>query len=340
MVERPFFIVGTGRSGTTLMRAMLSAHSRVSVTPETNFVSTWARLYPWLDLRRDDHLTWFWRRYAASRPFRHMDLDGNAILEKVRRDPDRRSYRGVFATLLEAWGAREGVERIGEKTPPHHAHAQQLFDWFPDATIVWMVRDPRASIASYLKTPWARWSVAVHAEEWASSAVRASSWPAERVEIVRYEDLVADPEPVLRRVVRLIGEDFEPAMLEHHRADAVTTQNYDGWVKGHIEKVRKPVNTSSIDRWRGELAPDQVGLIEAVAGDAMRLHGYTLAQPALARSPRLQIRARAELTAEAANQAVRAANRRTLRAARQRLVELPLERAGVWVPDVQPRNAP
>ena len=197
-----------------------------------------------------------------------------------------------------------------------------------------MRRDPRAMIASLLKTPWRRgeedmWRTAVgrrtrlhavarDARRWAW--VNGDLLPAleadARVVAVRYEDLVADPERQLRAVCRHLDEAFEPAMLDRRGGagvDPAATGMKADWapyLRQHQASADAPVERASLQKWRRELTPAEVAVIESMTGDVMVRHGYT----DMATSPAGRRRARAMAAAAGAANAAELGLRRGLRA--------------------------
>src|SRR5688572_17181295 len=153
LIRAPIFVVGMSRSGTTLISSMLSAHPEVAISGETHFLNRWMRervARPDLTRKDFDRL---WSRYTQSHQFRFLNLDPDAIAARIHASG---SYHlaVVFAALLAQHGSTWGKPRVGEKTPGHDRSMTTLLDWYPDARIVYMLRDPRAVVASLIRTPW------------------------------------------------------------------------------------------------------------------------------------------------------------------------------------------
>ena len=72
----------------------------------------------------------------------------------------------MFAVLLASFAAASGARRVVEKTPLHLRHIDTIRAWFPDAQLVWILRDGRACVASLRKMPWASDNPAVLAAQW------------------------------------------------------------------------------------------------------------------------------------------------------------------------------
>jgi hypothetical protein len=266
--ESPVFVVGMPRSGTTLLSALLASHPRISIAPETHYLSLWVRRAPDLVRGFDE----FWDAFTSSEQFDSLGVDAGT----VRRDLECAGgldHALVFATLLRAHAAARGKVRWGEKTPTHYLHLDELLRWYPGARVLFVVRDPRAVVASRLRMPWKRRSAADVAAQWRDSIRRLERRTADRrVRTVRYEDVVADTERVLRDICTFLGEEFDEAMLDHEDAarPLVAGQPWS-------TDVASPVVRSRVLAWEGELKPHDLAVIEHLARAEMGRLGYEAA---------------------------------------------------------------
>jgi len=273
--ENPVFVVGLPRSGTTLMRMMLSCHPHLAIAPETNFINSWMRVYGHLDPSRPRDFELFWQALAQSDLLPSFGLTPEAVRREVEENIEA-SWRGIFTAICRCYAARTDKPRWGEKTPRHAEHLETLLEWYPDARILYMQRDPRAVVSSILAKNWARSSrfPHVHARRWRLSVGAARRQAAQdRLMMVGYERLVRDGEGVLREICAFIGEDYHPDMLT--RADAPRYRLYPD----HEESLRnfpvlKPLNPASLDKWRGHLSPVQTAIIEDQSRPELSALGY------------------------------------------------------------------
>lgn len=262
LARRLFFVVGAARSGTTLVQAMLSCHPAMVVPPETNFFDH--------DYRRAaNHARWL-RGYLASQPFLDQQLDPAPLAACADR-------RCLFLAILRAHAERTGRPHPGEKTPQHYKHVPEIAAMFPDARFIHVVRDGRDVVASRVDAAFARGSHLAHARSWRRAAdvhlACLRAMPPHRYTELRYEQLVIDPEPELRRLCDFLGEPFDPAMLSPHtRRDAGFTQREAEWKSGTL----RPITTSSIGRWRERLSPRAAAGVERVAGRQLTALRYPL----------------------------------------------------------------
>ena len=275
------FVVGVSRSGTTLMRRVLEGSSRVAVCAENHYLGHLLgsegvrhRLGALGDLRRDDVVDrvveyiygsglerssrlrgmsrqWVWtRRHVPSAEFRTRLLESD------------RTERAVFEAMLRAYADRRGKPIMGEKTPAHLRYVDTLLAWFPGGRVVHMMRDPRAIYLSELRRrrrepgsvvfralrstgPVLAAVVLVQTTAaWLEGAVRLRRhrrrYP-DRYLLVRFEDLVAEPEREIRRLCDFLGIPFEGPMLEQMV------------VSGGRNAGEQGFDAAAATRWRGEL---------------------------------------------------------------------------------------
>ena len=300
MLEAPIFIVGAGRSGTTLLRTALAAHPRIAVTPETHYLK-FADRHGAAEGERPADFAAFWARLTGWSRFLDLGVDAARVLELASASGPP-GFRSVFAAMLAAYGEASGTPRVGEKTPGHYRYWTRLFAWFPDARLVAIRRDPRAIAASALAAPWLReqmqpgrrlapvvrrsraYHVAGQSRGWQRIYGRyvPEAEQDERVLVVSYEALVTEPEAVLGAVCRHVGEDFDPALLTGRadvrgaQASAAKSGAWTGWVAEHEARAAREISDAGLERWREVLSPTEVAMIEAVCGETMARCGYPL----------------------------------------------------------------
>ncbi len=287
---RPIFVVGAARSGTTLLQSMIDAHPDIALVGELHFFDQILRLREAipepLGAEAGDRLR---RGILACHAIQFVPGIEDALdraLPRLAADP-RATYGLLFRLLLEAFREMRGAARVGEKTPGNVRYLAEIVHLFPDARIVHILRDPRDSISSRIRYPFSSPSVIFNTLLWKIEMIHAFDFAAaegrgaERYMEVRYEDLVREPERLLRRICDFIGVDFRTAMLDgHRRADRVVRGEH--WKAG----IAEPVNRRSVGAWRQRLTSAEVGLIEAVGGRYVEQSGYerlsTVGRPRIA----------------------------------------------------------
>jgi hypothetical protein len=240
--EDPFFLVGSERSGTTLLRLMLAHHQRIDCAPEFEFLveampprSGWPALEPYYE--------WL----STNRIFLPHGLVVNRRLD----------YPALMKSFLAQYCGRSKKSIHGATC---HKHFDRLLRIWPRARFVHLLRDGRDVARSCMAMGWAGnvWHAAdrwIDAEElW--SALAPAVPPGRRLEL-RYEDLVRAPSKELGRVCAFLGTDYDGRMLDYSRDTS----------------YERP-DPKLIGQWRKKLSPEELALLEARIGPMLRERGY------------------------------------------------------------------
>jgi hypothetical protein len=277
--------VGLGRSGNTLLRMMLDAHPDLAIPPETDFI-------PQVAARcadAEDPATEFVG--AVTGHWRFADL-GVAADELERRVALIESFEmgAALRALYVLYAEKFSKPRFGDKTPSYLDHMPLIERLMPEASFVHVIRDGR-DVAVSIRPLWFGPSSVREAAGWWRHGIeraRAASAGLQRYLELRFEDLVNDPEPTLRRVCAFVELPWDPAMLAYHgraadRIREVRTAGRDS--RGHVvvtvgqrhaihANTASPPQPDRIGRWRDELGRWERHRFESVAGDLLAELGY------------------------------------------------------------------
>ncbi|RMH13545.1 MAG: sulfotransferase [Planctomycetota bacterium] len=268
-----FFIVGSPRSGTTLLQTMLMRAPGVVMPPELHFIHiTYKRRHRMADIRTDKG--WQQARNAILARCQHSDIEMDRTLFDELCATCDRTYADLFRCWLRAIGAPENARFVGEKTPNHCEWILELSAMFPEARFVHIMRDPRDSALSQREAfhrpalqAAVRWKRDL---EMHRDCVRLM--PRSRYTAVRYEDLVTDPESVLRPLCELLGLEYCDAMLDPSGREKKGFSSYEKHKLRTLEKV----TSSRIGRYKGKMNAVDIAVIERICGPLMLEMGYEL----------------------------------------------------------------
>jgi hypothetical protein len=275
----PVFVIGVHRSGTTLLRYMLSSHSRIYIPPESDFISYFFLRNPTGQLseqRIAQMLRTIFGRYRFVGEWQGDPPDTREFL----RHMSERTPASFLDTLYSEYARQNGAERWGDKTPIYASYVDLIHHIFPQAQFIHIIRDGRDAALSMLdKYEEDEFHVDIFfaARNWVrrirKAQASASRLPPGLYYEMRYENLVHSPEKELRAVCDFLRESFEPGMLVHHRlaTEHIPTDSH------FFDSVRKPTTAQRIGRWRTHLSlPDQ-RLVQRVAGGLLAELDYELA---------------------------------------------------------------
>lgn len=291
---RRVFVVGCPRSGTTLLQAMLAAHSQVFSFPESHFFKKiWGRL-------------WRLRALGLVSP-RAASRTLDRLLEEVNWPHPRplippwplySTYAFSFARVLDRSCLDAGKQVWVEKSPIHLHCQPYILRAMPDARFLHILRDGKEVVASFyelcLRNPpgWIpqiisdrhldladecsrRRILGAVIERWNRDVTLTMASRQDSAHfIVRYDRLVQGPERTLREVSSFLGLEFEQGMLRHWEGAASVV----GWRSqfSHVQRVFEPVQVSVESKFSTILTPieqDFVATHLRHEGDIQRLLG-------------------------------------------------------------------
>ena len=154
----PIFVVGTPRSGTTLLGLLLNAHPDIAIMGELHFfdqILPIRKRVPSLVTNAElDNFSAHLRRTYAFQFLPYGEDLLSATLQRLKRDGER-SYERFYQYAVDEFARRERAWIPGEKNPSNLRPIDHIMRIFPNAKIVHIVRDPRAVAASLSRMPWA-----------------------------------------------------------------------------------------------------------------------------------------------------------------------------------------
>jgi len=271
MERGPVYVAGLERSGTSLLYALLASHPNLAMTRRTNlwkhFYGQYGDLSDPGNLRRCLDMMRRYKRLAVLKP----DFD------RLERDflAGPATYPRLFDLLESQYAEQIGRSRWGDKSLNTEQYAEPIFEAFPGARILHMIRDPRDRFASSLKR-WGvrRGGVGVGTAEWLSSvrvARRNQTRYPSSYRIVRYETIATEPEASLREICSFIDEPFTEQMLSMEGAPVFRDKGSNSSYEPRDPGV---ISTGSIGRYRQVLSPRQVAFMQVVAKEEMASFGY------------------------------------------------------------------
>jgi len=274
--ETLFFIVGTSRSGSTLLQSMLNTHSKVVIPPETHFFHSYYHLSK---VYQDgssatfrDRLIDFW--YDKKTRMSDLGLE-KEMVKRAADSLDLYAPLELFLLQMTLYRQERQKEIIGEKTPRHILHVPEILEAFPNAKIISLFRDPRAAAYSEIRAHFGSPSVIVTTRRWhkyvAMHHQLEEELSSDQYMMLQYRDLVASPEKVLQQVTNLTNIPFEEQMLRYYdRDEKGFAEGEESWKSGTFEPLKKNKN----EEWKTGLSSGQVALVEKWAGSYLKEMGY------------------------------------------------------------------
>jgi len=176
----------------------------------------------------------------------------------------------AFRTVLRCRAQMWQKPRYGTQSPLNARFVQDIFRDFPAARVIHLVRDPRDMVVSNLRRPESATSRILVCRQ---LRYRLNGIPQDaRMLELRLEDLLADREACVRRVMEYIGEDWDDRLLEHWNHAPLDLPAFP-WFRG-----QKPAPDHPRSRWQDVLSPSWVRIVESMLRPTFLRYGYAFAE--------------------------------------------------------------
>ena len=268
----PLFLLGSQRSGTTMLRLMLNNHSHIAIPHESGFVTPYAeKLDQYGDLSLQDNARRLLDDVCKHPLARRGKLitDAQAVLSRPIG-----CYRDFVDAIFRVHADSLGKPRWGDKTPSYTADIDVLRRIFPEAKFIHLVRDGRDVVLSQKAIEWSSNNLPKLILDWqwkTTIAHKVGSVLGDDFLEIRYEDLVRQPEENLRRICGFLDEAYEPAMLNY--SEEAGKEVPETSLKWHRNSIRPP-DPSLIGKWKTEMSTSERIIFEQLAGETLDLFGY------------------------------------------------------------------
>lgn len=274
-----FFVVGKGRSGTTLLRSILDVHPQLCVPFESRFLihlySKYASVKSWntsviqdfIDDLFTERLIHFWH------------IKKGQLLQDLMQFEGKLNFANAIKIVCLNYistNTKTKIESIGIKIPINTLFIPEIKKAFPEVKFIHMIRDYRDSTLSQINTFQLK-DIAFDAHKWLhfnkiSESIKVND-PA-RVLVVKYESLAADPENEVKKVCNFLNVDYKDEMLNFHIKKGQLDKADDLFYKKFHPELFTEINTKKVNKWEQQLTDKQVQLLDYIAGDFAAQYGY------------------------------------------------------------------
>lgn len=284
--ESPIFIVGTPRSGTTLMARILNSHCDIFIPGETHFfLDIYSQKKGLGSLKTDEARKILWQKLTSlySRYNEPADQERiNHILSNPSIEDELKNsltdYELMFTKFMELQMEYEGKQRWGNNAPKDLFYIEEIIDFYPDAKFIACIRDPR----DFLKSYKGKWKATAESEvarikRLYHPVVTTMLWKASMVKLkntrnkldqqhlleVKYESLVTDPSLTLSNICKFLDVEFTADMLDVDFNNSSDQRRSSG------------IDASSIGTWRDRITNEEVWIVQKLTTNLMRQFNYS-----------------------------------------------------------------
>jgi hypothetical protein len=272
VVAAPIFIVGCPRSGTSLLRDILHAHSNLTFPTESHFIPVFFKAYG--DPQNEGEAWRLAQKILKLRWVRSWEL----ALEPGDFAADR-SFREIVTRVYQEYARKQKKTRWGDKTPQYVAEIPVLYALFPECKIIHVYRDGRDVALSWLRVGLDARNIFTAALSWKKFVSKGrrdgAALPTSAYFEVRYETLLALPREVIKDVCAFLEEPFSEALLRRNPLRHKQRQLRLGQRDFGILDTQ--IVTTNAQKWKTEMPPRARVLFESLAGDLLASMSYEVA---------------------------------------------------------------
>jgi len=258
------FIIGVGRSGTSLLQSILSSHSEICIPPETGFV-------------RGEIL--YKESYSNKSGAEFLAI--NEKLKRIIKEiPSNwastfKDEREFYQSLLEHYCEQKKI--IGDKDPRLIEFMAATAQVFTESKFIHLVRDPRDVLLSKKKAAWSRghpswYHIFANYMQLKIGEYNGHKLPGQRYKVIIYKDLLGEPTATAKELCQFLGLTFEEEMLHfQEKAKELVAEDEKQWKK----ETYGPLLKKNTGKWKGKLPNWEVALTELLCQQAFTLGGYS-----------------------------------------------------------------
>jgi len=271
------FVVGVGRSGTSLLQGMLNSHPAICFAPETQFVRKYLATRKLERLFNVGGLQAVAQCLKSDTSLGRLGLSGEELMEAIVSCGDPFHACNLYLALLARYVAsRADAVWLGDKDPRCVEYLPVVYRHFAGARIIHLVRDPRDVLASKRKAAWSSHRsvpslVFANRVQLRIGRRQGERLFGDRYLEVAYEELVGNAEGALTRICRFLALDYDPAMLDFAASShELVSEDEMQWKK----ETLGPLMVANVGKWQESLAPREVALCERACREAFESYGY------------------------------------------------------------------
>ena len=257
----PIFIVGVGRSGTSLLQAMLNAHSEITFTPETHFIKSY--------LSKKFKLSECKDKILKDKYLKNLNLD---LKKNLLNSSDKLNF---YINILTDYRLKKSKKFVGDKDPKNIEYLKFIKQNFPNCLIIHIFRDPRAVISSRIKAEWSKsrylWQHILIYKAQLNFFEKNKNIFGDRYIEIKYEELLKEPKKQLEKILKKMNLNYEENMISFSNvAHEIVKKEELSWKNNLFNSIM----IKNINKWKDEMSFEDISIIEKCLFKEMEKCGY------------------------------------------------------------------
>ena len=253
------FIIGVGRSGTSLLQSILNSHSKISFLPETQFLRSYV-FKKNVSINKSNYKEII-SQFEQDPRFSRLNICPKIVIEKSKNMID------VYRNITNFYLKNKNKEIIGDKDPKIIENIEVLNYFFPNSKIIHIIRDPRDVVLSRTKAKWSKkypyfiHSIIYYLQMTLGRKMLYKYFNKNNFYELKYEDLIKDPNYELKKICNFLEVEYENNILNYYNSskELVSKDEFE-WKK----ETFNPVDNKNSNKWKKEFNFFKILIIESI----------------------------------------------------------------------------
>ena len=275
------FVVGCGRSGTTLLQSLLNSHPNIIATPECFFMvilyPRFAKIKNWT---KKDVLDFVEALYSIQN-FALWLINKEELTQELISVMEYADYRLICRMVYyQMRSKKENVQVIIDKNPASSLFIGRLLRIFPEAKFIHLVREPKDCVSAHIKrfNKQNTFFIAWYWRGFNASVEKVKQSLPDKFFTILYEDFVRNTEQTMMKLCAFIKVPFDSKIMQNQFPEMLPLYSENKTferIKVVHEGLLSPINDSNIGKWKKEMNKRDAAITDLVTGDyAVNKYGY------------------------------------------------------------------
>lgn len=287
--DSPIFVIGNPRSGTTLLRLILTSHPDIVIPPESAFLIWLEEKYrDWTSDLLNKKLDYYLNDLFNCKKFDTWRLDRKKLKSYIQQSSPG-DYASLSSLIYKFYAIKMGrkAKRWGDKNNWYLNYIGLIKKLYKDTFFVHIVRDGRDVACSYkelndakinhIYAPKLPNKIKDIASDWVNNlktinqSFKNIGW--ENVLEIRYEDLIENPEKVIKKICRCVGVKYYKNMLNFYKFNKkmkLEPESFMKWKKRTLNKI----DNKTVGKYKRFLTKKEINQFEGLCSTTLLHYGY------------------------------------------------------------------
>jgi gluconate kinase len=272
-MKEPIIILASERSGTNLLRTLLGNHSAISAPLPAHLYASFFNLRKhYGDLREKQNILPLIANMKdlANHPYHQWNIEASP--EDIFKENQPTSFQACTESLWQAKVLTDSKKVFVCKDILSFSHVTTIKANNPKTKFVYLARDPRDVVASWMKRPIAHFTVYNAAKHWAENQFQcldAIYTQGIDAYTIKYEELITDPVNIMTNLLNYLEIEIEEECFQGRKAVNESQISNPYW-----ENVGKPIIKDNFRKFEKQLTNEEVSIVETICREEMDHLGY------------------------------------------------------------------